>query len=55
MILKKLSQKNEPQGNVVINTTFKLYDKLLNIYTTQYNNLPQDSKKRVNVLNEPKP
>ena len=36
----------------MINTAFKLYDKFLNVYTTQYNNLHEDSKKKVNVLNE---
>ena len=35
------------------NTAFKLYEKLLNIYTTQYDNPSEDSKKRINVLNRP--
>ena len=30
----------------------KLYDKLLNIYTTQYDNFLEDLKKRVDVLNK---
>ena len=33
------------------NTASKLYDKLLNVYTTQYDKLSEDLKKRVNVLN----
>ena len=54
--MKKLSQKIKvkekdlEKRKVVINTTSKLYDKLLNIYTTQYGKLSEDSKKRVNVL-----
>ena len=35
------------------NTASKLYDKLLNIYTTQYENLSEGQKKKVNVLNIP--
>ena len=30
-----------------------LYDKLLNIYKTQYNELTEDSKKMITVLNKP--
>ena len=37
----------------MINTFSKLYDKLLNIYTTQFDNLSVDQKKRINVLNRP--
>ena len=37
----------------VINTFSRLYDKLLNIYTTQFYNLLVDQKKRINVLNRP--
>ena len=37
----------------VINTASKLYDKLLNIHTTQYDNFSEDQKKNVNVLNKP--
>ena len=37
----------------VINTFSTLYDKLLNIYTTQFYNLLVDQKKRINVLNRP--
>ena len=38
----------------MINTTSKLYDKLLYIYTAQYNKLSENSKKMENVLNKPK-
>ena len=34
-------------------TASELYDKLLNIYTTQYFKLLNDQKKRINVLNRP--
>ena len=37
----------------MINTTWKLYDKLLNRYKIQYDKLSEDSKKRVDVLNKP--
>ena len=37
----------------MINTVSKLYNKLLNIYKTQYNKFSEDLKKRVNVLNKP--
>ena len=37
----------------MINTFSRLYDKLLNIYTTQFYNLLVDQKKRINVLNRP--
>ena len=35
----------------MINTASKLYDKLLNIYKTQCDNVPEYKKKRINVLN----
>ena len=38
---------------VVTNTASKLYDKLLSIYTTQYNKLSEDSTKKIIVLNKP--
>ena len=38
---------------VVINTVSKSYNKLLNIYTTQYNKLLVDLKKRIDVINKP--
>ena len=37
----------------MINTSSKLYEKLLNIYQNQYNKLPEDQKKMINVLNKP--
>ena len=37
----------------MINIAFKLYDKLLNIYTTQNDNLSEDQKKEINVINRP--
>ena len=39
---------------VVINTASKLYDKILNIYTIQYDNLSEYQKKTVNVVHRPK-
>ena len=35
----------------MINAAYKLYDKLLNIYTTQYDKLLEDVKKKISVLN----
>ena len=47
-------QKNDlEKRKVVVKTAFKLYNKLLNIYTTQYNKLSEDQKKMINVLNRP--
>ena len=37
----------------MINTASKLYNKLLNICTTQYDILSEDQKKKINVLNRP--
>ena len=37
----------------MINTASKSYNKLLNIHTTHYNKLSEDSKKRVSVLKYP--
>ena len=37
----------------MINAASKLYNKLLNIYTTHYDKLLEDSGKRVSVLNQP--
>ena len=36
-----------------MNTASKLCDKLLNIFTTQYDNLSEYQKKKINVLNRP--
>ena len=38
----------------MINAASILYDKFLNIYITQYDNLPENQKKNINVLNNPK-
>ena len=38
----------------MINTASKLYDTLLNICKTQYDNLSEDQKKKISVLNRPK-
>ena len=49
-------EKDLEKGKVVINTASKLYDKLLNIYKTQYNKnklSEQDNKKKINVLKRP--
>ena len=40
-------EKNLQKRKVVVNTTSKLYDKLLNIYTYQYNKLSEDQKKTI--------
>ena len=59
MILKKFSEimklrkKILEKTKVVINTASNLYDKLLNINTTQYDKLSEDVKKRIIVLNRP--
>ena len=37
----------------MINTASTLYDNLLNIYTTQYDNISEDQNKKINVLNRP--
>ena len=46
-------EKDLEQRKVVI-TASELYDKLLNIYKTLYDNLSKAHKKKVNVLNKPK-
>ena len=37
----------------MINTASKSYDKILNICTTKCDNLSEDQKKKINVLNRP--
>ena len=37
----------------MINTASKLYNELLNIYTTRCDNLSEDQKKKINILNRP--
>ena len=46
-------EKDLEQRKVVI-TASELYDKLLNICKTLYDNLSKAHKKKVNVLNKPK-
>ena len=46
-------EKDLEKRKVLINTASKSYDKLLNIYTTQYDNLSDDQKKKINVQNRP--
>ena len=46
-------EKDLEKRKVAINTASKLYDKLLNINTTQYDNLSEHEKKNINVLNRP--
>ena len=53
---KEIKPNNDDQEKdlelrkVVINTASKLYDKLLNIYTTKYGNISEDQKKKIKVL-----
>ena len=49
----KKRKKTQKIKKAVINTSSKLYEKLLNIYQNQYNKLPEDQKKMINVLNKP--
>ena len=46
-------QEKDLEKKIAINTASKSYDKLYNIYITQYDNLSQDQKKKLNVLNSP--
>ena len=56
--IQEIKENNEAQEKAlekqkfVINTA-KLYDNLLNRYTTQYDNISKGLKKRLNVLNRP--
>ena len=45
-------EKTLKKRKIVISTASKLYYRFLNVYTTQYNKLSEDSKKRINVLNK---
>ena len=47
------AQEKALEKKVVINTPSKLYDKLLSIYTTQYDKISEDLKKRTSVLCKP--
>ena len=49
----KAQEKDLIKRKVVINTAPKLYDKLLNKYETQYDKLPEDSKKILTAPNKP--
>ena len=57
--IQEIKTNNEAQEKAlekqkfVINTASKLYDKLLNRYTTQYDNISKGLKKRLSVLNGP--
>ena len=50
---EKQSQKIDKVFESTKKEEIKSHDKLLNIYTTKYDNLPEDQKKKVNVLNRP--
>ena len=49
----KDQEKDLEKRTVVINTASELYDKLLNIYTTKYENLSENQKENINFLNRP--
>ena len=57
--IQEIKTNNEAQEKAlekqkfVINTESNLYDKLLNRYTTQYDNISKGLKKRLSVLNRP--
>ena len=46
----KAQEKDLVKRKVVINKAPKLYDKLLNKYETQYDKIPEDSKKMLTVV-----
>ena len=52
-INNEAQEKALEKQKFVINTASKLYDKLLNRYTTQYDNISKGLKKRLSVLNGP--
>ena len=45
-------EKDLAKRQIVINSVSRLYDKVLNIYTTQYEKFSEDLKKMVNILNK---
>ena len=49
----KAQEKDLVKRKVVINKAPKLYDKLLNKYETQYDKIPEDSKKILTAPNKP--
>ena len=44
-------EKDLAKRQIVISSVSRLYDKVLNIYTTQYEKFSEDLKKMVNILN----
>ena len=46
-------EKDLAKRQIVISSVSRLYDKVLNIYTTQYEKFSEDLKKMVNILNKP--
>ena len=45
-------EKDLAKRQIVISSVSWLYDKVLNIYTTQYEKFSEDLKKMVNILNK---
>ena len=45
-------EKDSAKRQIVISSVSRLYDKVLNIYTTQYEKFSEDLKKMVNILNK---
>ena len=45
-------EKDLAKRQIVISSVSRLYDKVLNIYTTQYEKFSEDLKKMVNILNK---
>ena len=45
-------EKDLAKRQIVISSVSRLYDKILNIYTTQYEKFSEDLKKMVNILNK---
>ena len=45
-------EKGLAKRQIVISSVSRLYDKVLNIYTTQYEKFSEDLKKMVNILNK---
>ena len=45
-------EKDLAKRQIVISSVSRLYDKVLNIYTTQYEKFSEDLKEMVNILNK---
>ena len=45
-------EKDLAKRQIVISSVSRLYDKVLNIYTNQYEKFSEDLKKMVNILNK---